>query len=62
MGVHYNKTHAFVVGSKYMTSANDGIWTARSLIMVYTVQWNHICGGLHCVRFAMVSTKLLYLD
>ena len=25
MGVHYRKTHAFVVGSKHMTSANEGI-------------------------------------
>ena len=25
MGVHYGKTHAFVVDSKYMTSANEGI-------------------------------------
>ena len=25
MGVHYGKTHAFVVGSKHMTSANEGI-------------------------------------
>ena len=25
MGVHYGKTHAFVVGSKHMTSANGGI-------------------------------------
>ena len=24
-GVHYGKTHAFVVGSKHMTSANEGI-------------------------------------
>ena len=25
MGVHYGKTHAFVVGSKQMTSVNEGI-------------------------------------
>ena len=25
MGVHYGKTYAFVVGSKHMTSANEGI-------------------------------------
>ena len=25
MGVHYGKTHAFVVGSKHMTSANEDI-------------------------------------
>ena len=25
IGVHYDKTHAFVVGSKHMTSANEGI-------------------------------------
>ena len=25
MGVHYGKTHAFVVGSKHMTSANESI-------------------------------------
>ena len=25
MGVHYGKTHAFVVGSKHMTFANEGI-------------------------------------
>ena len=25
IGVHYGKTHAFVVGSKHMTSANEGI-------------------------------------
>ena len=25
MGVHYGKAHAFVVGSKHMTSANEGI-------------------------------------
>ena len=25
MGVHYGKTHAFVVGSKHMASANEGI-------------------------------------
>ena len=25
MGVHYGKTHAFVVGSKHMTSSNEGI-------------------------------------
>ena len=25
MGVHYGKTHAFVVGSKRMTSSNEGI-------------------------------------
>ena len=25
MGVYYGKTHAFVVGSKHMTSANEGI-------------------------------------
>ena len=25
MGVHYGKTHAFVVGSRHMTSANEGI-------------------------------------
>ena len=25
MGVHYGKTHAFVEGSKHMTSANEGI-------------------------------------
>ena len=25
MGVHYGKTHAFVVGSKHMTSTNEGI-------------------------------------
>ena len=25
MGVHYGKTHTFVVGSKHMTSANEGI-------------------------------------
>ena len=25
MGVHYGKTHAFVSGSKHMTSANEGI-------------------------------------
>ena len=25
MGVHYGKTHAFVVGSKHMTTANEGI-------------------------------------
>ena len=25
MGVHYGKTHALVVGSKHMTSANEGI-------------------------------------
>ena len=25
VGVHYGKTHAFVVGSKHMTSANEGI-------------------------------------
>ena len=25
MGVHYGKTHAFVVGPKHMTSANEGI-------------------------------------
>ena len=24
-GVHYGKTHAFIVGSKHMTSANEGI-------------------------------------
>ena len=23
MGVHYGKTHAFIVGSKHMTSANE---------------------------------------
>ena len=26
MGVHYGKTHAFVVGSKHMTSANEGFF------------------------------------
>ena len=25
MGVHYGKTHAFVIGSKHMTSANEDI-------------------------------------
>ena len=25
MGVHYGKTHAFLVGSKHMTSADEGI-------------------------------------
>ena len=25
MGVHYGKTHAFVVGSKHMISVNEGI-------------------------------------
>ena len=25
MGVHYGKRHGFVVGSKHMTSANEGI-------------------------------------
>ena len=25
MGVHYGKTHAFIVGLKHMTSANEGI-------------------------------------
>ena len=25
MGVHYGKTHVFVVGSKHMTSAKEGI-------------------------------------
>ena len=25
MGVHYGKTHSFVVGSKHMTSANESI-------------------------------------
>ena len=25
VGVHYGKTHAFVVGSKHMASANEGI-------------------------------------
>ena len=25
MGVHHGKTHAFVVNSKHMTSANEGI-------------------------------------
>ena len=25
MGVHYGKTHAFVVGWKHMTAANEGI-------------------------------------
>ena len=25
MGDHYGKTHAFVVGSRHMTSANEGI-------------------------------------
>ena len=27
MGVHYGKTHQFVVGSKHMTSANESIST-----------------------------------
>ena len=30
MGVHYGKTHAFVVGSKHMTSANEGISVTKN--------------------------------
>ena len=31
MGVHYGKTHAFLVGSKHMTSTNEGISDGLSI-------------------------------
>ena len=37
MGVYYGKTHEFVVGSKHMTSANEGIFVTINKHIIESV-------------------------
>ena len=60
MGVHYGKTHAFVVGSKHMTSDNEGISVTINEYSIESVSAQKHLGITTDKNLKLVSNRLIW--